>query len=485
MGLEGGVDYTPLLTISTIQFENEVVNTVATSLIVVFLLTNLGSIINRLVFISDKTQFNYRSFLRAFIFMHSDDITRLAYWWKGKNPYLSLLNPGGSGGGRAQRMLNRVQRRRLLLPVCARILLVVSSIASIALTIPGKKTFSSCGRADYEPQMGSVSPNFSEEPGGVLTRLCRDIPINTKRGDVSSKVSYCSTVLPLDTNALFEESTAVIAGYWEQGGLLISGYTVNGRSNLVLSFVEWQRGVNGNIYRSHIRQWSPERHLGVCAEGISRDRNRACTIQSTRNDSIQGVGVTLGLLSCDDAPDLQSGSSLVAGAVRDSLGWVKFRSTIQRSKLTGGEFRIPQQRECPVVISVERPVVNIVPLLVALVMMYTLNYAVNETVSHKGDIMDALFLLVKETLGHDCTSNPLEDSGGEKEVDVLQLQRFECADGRSAHIGFLRGRGDRVVEEFSDGKLVHQCYQTRAQGPRVPEVAERVEGRQRMCGLCR
>lgn len=490
MGLERGLDYTPLLTISTIQFENEVVNTVVTSLIVVFLLTNLGSIVNRLVFMSDKSQFNYRSFVRAFIFMHSDDITRLVYWWSGRNPYLSLLNPSAAGSARAQRMLNRVQRTRLLLPLFARILLVVASIASIALTIPGHKTFSSCDRADYEPEMRSVSDNFTAEPSGLLTRLCRDIPITTKRGDVTSRVSYCSTVLPTQQRpeqGTSAESPAVIAAYSQQRGLIISGYTANGRSNLVLSFVEWQSGSDGSVYRSHIRAWSADRHLAVCAEGISRGTRRDCTVQSMQNATIEGVDVTLGFLSCSSVPDvdLQKASLFVAGAVRDSLTWVKYARTIQRSKLTNGQFDVPRQSECPVVISVERPVVNIIPLLVAWVMMYTLNYAVSETVSHKGDIMDALFLLVKETLGHDCTSNPLEDSGGEKEVEVLQLQRFECVDGRSAHIGFLRGKDDRVVDEFSDGKLVHQCFQTRVHGPRVPEVAEHVAGRQRACGLCR
>ncbi|CAN8062111.1 unnamed protein product [Agarophyton chilense] len=457
-----GIDFTPHFTISTLQFQSEALNTIATSLLTTLLIANLGSIINRLVFLTHRDYFSYSSFARSFVFLNSDDPLRLWFWIRGRYDFRANNRPPAH---------HRMCKRYVITPLCARMAILFVSIGSIALALPSEKRLNACSRGDYTIIQSELSaqPNVSPQE---LLRVCSQIPLKTDLGTVRSTASYCSFMttpgdIPSLTNlaSLMENLTTmgvIGAGYFKESGLLLSIIVSGDRIQAISSFVEWKTE-NNDLYHSVLPYWNSERHLKSITDGLTQALEKECNVLSTSLEDMGDDSLLVGLVDCTF--DANFAIRYVSASVRESLRFQKKERLALRT-LAKGDSISEARRICAVDISVSRPLLNIVPLFVGVVIAFCLNLAVVVSVSRHGNAMDAAFHLVREVLGHDTGANPLQISARKKEEGSIPLRKFVCADGVSAHIGFVQGLGDVVVEEFSSGRTVGRCMQVACQGPR-------------------
>jgi len=65
----------------------EILNVLISSLLVTFILVNIGTIVTKLVQLTFRKRFSFKSYRRYMIFAHSDDLIRLLFWARGRYAY--------------------------------------------------------------------------------------------------------------------------------------------------------------------------------------------------------------------------------------------------------------------------------------------------------------------------------------------------------------------------------------------------------------
>eukprot|EP00178_Gracilaria_changii_P012745 TRINITY_DN35_c0_g1_i2.p1 TRINITY_DN35_c0_g1~~TRINITY_DN35_c0_g1_i2.p1 ORF type:complete len:482 (+),score=60.99 TRINITY_DN35_c0_g1_i2:311-1756(+) len=473
MTLTDGIDVTPQSTLSTIQFQSEVLNTVVTSLLTTLVIANLVSVINRLIFLSRQDHFSYRAFARSYVFLNSDDPLLLLHWLRGRYHFRQTNHSPAH---------HRIRKRRLIAPLFARLCMLVVSISSIALALPSEKRLDACSRGDHTVVLMPPA-NRPVLTAQQMFQVCSQIPLETRLGTVRSTASYCSfAVTPGDISALqnlaslgqnFPGFGFIGAGYSNATGMLISMIYSGDRMEAIASFVQWDTE-NGDRYHSLLPSWNARQHLEVLARGVSSSSGQECSILLSVDHNTEDMSLSVAQLSCTfDASDAIRYAS---ASLRESLSFQKDDTLALRARsIEGSDFRM--ERRCAVDVTVTRPLINIVPLLIGLTMAFFLNIVVMLLVSRYGNAMDSAFHLVREVLGHDTSANPLQISTSGEDVERVALRKFVCADGISGHMGFVHGAGDRVVERFEDRIRVGRCMQVSCRGPRfVCELCEKGSG---------
>lgn len=162
-------------------------------------------------------------------------------------------------------------------------------------------------------------------------------------------------------------------------------------------------------------------------------------------------------------------SERVEAYLRGSIVWEKRLETQKRIKVVKDLFTAYDD-DCPIEIVVTRPIVNILPLTIMLALWFIVNLAVSYTVSKHGNALDSAFHLIKETLGHDSTSNPLESNLGRNELSHLKLHNWKCTSGGGGHVGFIGREGDIPVEDFESDIVVGGCAHTKADLKRAVDL---------------
>eukprot|EP00178_Gracilaria_changii_P012748 TRINITY_DN35_c0_g1_i6.p1 TRINITY_DN35_c0_g1~~TRINITY_DN35_c0_g1_i6.p1 ORF type:complete len:481 (+),score=52.81 TRINITY_DN35_c0_g1_i6:77-1519(+) len=472
MTLTDGIDVTPQSTLSTIQFQSEVLNTVVTSLLTTLVIANLVSVINRLIFLSRQDHFSYRAFARSYVFLNSDDPLLLLHWLRGRYHFRQTNHSPAH---------HRIRKRRLIAPLFARLCMLVVSISSIALALPSEKRLDACSRGDHTvvlmPPANRPVLNAQEN-----FQVCSQIPLKTRLGTVRSTASYCSSAITFgdipgqqDLASAAQNISSfgfIFANYDNTIGKLTSVIISGDRLEAFSSFVKWDTE-NGDRYHSLLPSWNGRQHLEALARGVSSSSRHDCSILGF-NDNTDGTSSLLAELSC--AFDASVAVRYASASLRESLSFRKHETLSLRARLIEG-LGSRLERRCAVDVTVTRPLINIVPLLIGLTMAFFLNIVVMLLVSRYGNAMDSAFHLVREVLGHDTSANPLQISTSGEDVERVALRKFVCADGISGHMGFVHGAGDRVVERFEDRIRVGRCMQVSCRGPRfVCELCEKGSG---------
>lgn len=451
MAVDDSIDYTPQFTFSTLQFENETVNLIVTSLIAVLILSNIGSIISKLVYFTRETSFSYDSWLRAFIFANSDNPIRILSWIFRGYVYRDK---------KWKRFTHKLCPGRLFFPLLARITVLLVSIGSIAITIPSEKRINVCNTVDYVLTFDQTRANFSDLPNSV----CLNIPLTSKRGSVLASAAYCTC--PIGDDSVPIEGSGVAVFRDEKEGRLRTIVYSRGKAHGIASYVEWkltddEKVKKGRVYRTDV---SPEgskldqvSHAEIAIRAIS-DSHQGCnrgTPQSSTDtkDGIYGYRVPL---ECDF--DVAKESDAVSSYLRNALSWVRTdEDELQRLVLEDTVSKVgAATKDCPIEVSVQRPFVNIAPLTLVLVGIFLINIFVSIFVGKHGNALDAGFHIIKEALGHDCTSNPLELPVDREEIRKVQLRKWRCNEGGS-YVGFIGRHCDRAVNEFENDATICSC----------------------------
>lgn len=329
-------------------------------------------------------------------------------------------------------------------------------MASIAITIPREKRLNFCERADYEPVLDSLRSGAEPDEDGMFRPVCENVRLGTRLGSVRSSVQYCSTQIGSSISQPTLGMTAISVGYRQSGGDLISVVISEGQGFLLSHYVEWRRQQNGptdEVLRSEFAEWSPKRHIRIVHEAIERVVGKGrceLDLDALQEIPVAGIDAVAAFMTCTvNTVEVQR---YVSGYMRSALQWNRSNKVVSRINASGESVKLSSSDQCPIEVTVTRPVVNIVPLAVIMMLMFTINIATGITVARHGDVLDAAFHLVKEVMGYDCTSNPLEEciGDGKREaggggVELAEIRRYECADGVGRHVGFLRGDGCKVI----------------------------------------
>lgn len=435
------IDITPELTLSTIQFSSETVNTIVSSILVVLILVNFNSVVHKLVSLTHRNHFNYASYLRSYIFSSSDDPSRLISWLKGENSYLPEHWP---------QTKKKVVRSRLFYPLLARTLIFVLSIGSIALTIPGNREFNNCGAGDFTPRI-----NFGGDSGDrVANSICSSTDLFTARGETNSTLNFCADSLFEMPDGITINSENTVVVHYDDDKAQVSTFFANDGSDIrgFAFYLEWTKSSRSKLRSRFLEdELDVESHFAWALQALNLDeRSNKCAFDETLQSKTEsGNSYTASrTVNCSINPQIaRTDAEYVA---RTGLQWVRMDTLQSRVEVTAGE----DDRDyadfggCPYTVSVSRPIVNLVPLAVALVMVFTFNLAVGFTIADRGDINEVSYHIMKEALGLDITCNPLQESAGNERgvggshLPLIEFQEFNCPDGTSAHGGFFVGEGD-------------------------------------------
>lgn len=454
MAVDDVIDYTPEYSFSTLQFESEVVNLIITSLIAVFILSNIGSIISKFVYFTRETSFNYNSWLQAFIFANSDNPVRIITWIFRGYVYRQDL----------KRFPNKLRLQRLFVPLLARFTILFFSILSIAITLLSEKRISVCNESDYFLTLDPTKATFSNLPNSI----CLNIPLASTRGSVLASAAYCTC--PLGEQV--ERSDSGVAVYRdEKEGRLRTILFSGGFAAGTASYVEWKR-TDDEKYRTVISYRTDmssngngasidqEIHADIVIRALSAS-NEGCTrgVPEIGRNPEEGIyRYLVPLLGCDF--DTEKEIDVVNSHLRNALTWVRTTDEPKRLVLEGTFSKTGNVTGvCPIEVSVQRPLVNIAPLVCGLLGIFLINILVSIFVNRHGNALDAGFHIIKEALGHDCTSNPLEQPVDRKEVNVVHLQNWIC-NGGGSYVGFTGRHCDRVVDKFEKDTTICSCVNT-------------------------
>eukprot|EP00737_Agarophyton_chilense_P001459 gb/GEZJ01001640.1/.p2 GENE.gb/GEZJ01001640.1/~~gb/GEZJ01001640.1/.p2 ORF type:complete len:238 (-),score=25.64 gb/GEZJ01001640.1/:5439-6152(-) len=218
-------------------------------------------------------------------------------------------------------------------------------------------------------------------------------------------------------------------------------------------------------------------HLDTIAHAFRSASGQDCHIvhRSIEKVHIAGVEVATYWAKLDCQFDIFKVFPYVSVAMRERMSFQKQDETALKLQVLPGPNREGKIHQvCAVDLTVTRPIVNIVPLLIGLAMAFCLNMATSFWALHHDDALSAAFHIVREILGHDTTANPLQKNRVLDEVEKVALKKFVCSDGGSAHVGFVQGLGDTAVDQIHGGRRVCRCQQVARQGPRfvVEELPE-------------
>lgn len=458
MAVHDKIEVTPPFTFSTIQFEDEIVNTIVLSLIAVLILTNIGSVVTKLVYFTREKRFNYNSFLRAFIFANSDDPVRIIGWISKAYVY-------------RQRHWHRNPQRyrpgRLFLPLFARFAILVCSIASIAITVPGEKQLTGCERGDYALRIDPAEARGSPiRPQGV----CVNVPMTTRRGSVRSAVSYCDC--PIDASIDSIGSAVLVTHDVDVGEMrvvVVSNRTIRGKK----IYVEWKPKLDSKrTFRTNLRRTISARDVAVVAVRAICNRLSSCEVLRT-NELEDGFFILVSPLF-NPTQKIEEVSSFI----RSSLFWVRTERAQRRIVFNGATRDDELTDDCPIDIRITRPIVNIVPLSIVMVVWCGINILVSIAVMKHSNAFDAGFHLVKEALGHDTTSNPFEMASDRDEIMAVELRKWlcttHCGNDTGGHVGFIGRAGDIPLAkdaDFDDGLIVGECSRAEVELARARDLA--------------
>lgn len=447
MAVDQALDVTPPFTISTTQFNNETLNVIITSLLVVLILANIGSAISKLVYFTRETSFNYESWLRAFIFANSDDPLRLIQWARKRYVYRDM------GWTRRPQVF---RKRRMVVPLLARLVVLVCSIASVAITIPNEKKLEGCTGRGYKIRLDDSDAEYKEGPEGV----CTTIPLKSSRGTVRSTASFCECTsagrLQNDGDDDEEDSYVYASHNKEDGALVIEVLLSNGTAHPFESrvfYAEWRRADDDfTVFRTNISaSLSPRETTDVLLRGL------LTTGSCTATDEVSKVGTDgiQQLVKCDPGLNVTEEMPKLVGYLRSSLKWEEKGEQADWIQVNPNG-NLSRSTECPITVTISRPIVNMVPLAIALVIWFGINVIVSHVVRNHGNALDAGFHIIKEILGHDTTSNPLEEAKDRKEITEIELRNWRCSGG-GGHVGFIGRHGDVPVPSFDKSIVVGEC----------------------------
>lgn len=444
------LDVTPAFTFTTIQFSSDVLNTIIASLITVFILVNIGSAVSKLVYFTRTTAFSYKSWLRAFIFANSDDPLRVLAWLARKYVY---RDPSWN------RYENRKRPSRLFLPLLARAIILIASVASVAVTVPSVRDMEGCVNNDY---FLTYDPSIKAIPERVLRTQCVDVPLSTDRGQVTSTAAYCvclDSLFPQDDDD--PPSTRVKITPDTATGRIFTQVANKTIRAAYYFYVEWKpanSSLDGRTFRSDLtRTLDLTAHADLILD-IARMPQfggvagcEKITSTETDSDGIVSFDLNCEVKALEILPPIEA-------YLRSAMKWQRLKRGVLQSRieLQGDSLSGSQTETCPLEIKITRPLVNIVPLTVMLVIWVIINIIVSFAARRHGNALDAGFHVIREALGHDCTSNPLEKCTEREEKTRLPLRKWRCGTG-GAHYGFIGRAGDVPVEEFDENTIVSGC----------------------------
>ncbi|KAI0557410.1 hypothetical protein FGB62_305g06 [Gracilaria domingensis] len=433
------IRFYPRASLSTIQFENDTLNNIAAGIITTVIISSLGSIINRLVALSKRDVFSFNSFTRAFLFNNSDDPLLIWSWLRGRYDFR------GNDGSHTSL---KVEYKLLIAPLAARCTILVISIGSIALALPSEKSLDACSGGDYTVHL---EPPTTVTSGSRLSLFehCPPLKLESSVGKVRSSLSLCSFYFPsVDSQSEYEivqfmESEgipgAIAASYDTQTGIVISTL-YSGKEIILMGMMVHWRLSNGDILHSLFADYNSTLHLSVLADGISHAVNSSCEIkQAVFPDSDGDDSRSFGTLDCSFVPEDMAGQ--VVSALTSSIRFRK-QDDIAQPVLKYSATSSVKERICGTEVTISSPLVNIVPLLIAAVISFTLNKIIKIVLSSREDVTHLGFHIVRELLGHDTSANPLQKDKAQQADDRVNMRRYICADGMSAHVGFVEGDGD-------------------------------------------
>ncbi|CDF34775.1 unnamed protein product [Chondrus crispus] len=444
---------TPDFSFSTVQTSSDIINALIISLLTVFVISNILSVTSKLIFSSREKSFEYLSWVRSFIFVNSDDPIRIFSWiWH----RYSYKEKG------CTRYRNEIQLRRLVLPLLARLFILVTAITSVAISIPSEKRLSGCEKGDFRIQM---DPNV-RKPAPDLNRVCADIPLTTTLGKVRSRVSYCSCLVDFGSNVPVSKGEGGIITITTASGQLWTALVSKNNTAASAFYIQWvkdrrQRDNDKSLLFTNVEKIDSDDHLQVIANALRSETVQQCTAKGT-SDKLPSEDNSLiakaQILDCDFDP--LSLIARVQAYVTGSLTLNKLRrgemdNRLELNPLTG---EVRETAACPIDVVVSRPIVNILPLALMLVLWGIINVLVSIYTSRRGNAFDMGFHIIKEALGHDTTSNPLEENSNRGEAMELPLRKWRCGAG-AAHEGFIGRDGDVPVQGFDSFTNVCGCTQ--------------------------
>lgn len=460
MTVLANLDVTPPATFSTLQSRSDVVNAVIVALLTVFIISNIVSVVTKLVYDSQELSFSYATLLRAFIFINSDDPLRLISWLRHNYTYKDRA---------AARYRNALKLARLLWPLFARLIILVVSIASVAIAVPGTKQLPACA-PDHRLVIDASAP----APAAPLNRLCADLPLRTRLGQLRSSASYCSCA----TSFSFKPEELESVGSLVEGrGLIFTQYVDGERFSVIFSrglgaahqfYVAWKRDATDQApLFSDLANLDSDALIDVISAALSQSTRQDCSVAS-RSENEDDPSARLALVNCEF--DTGALIPVVESYVTNALKWVPLPSGTVDVRLDKAAAS-PATGECPVTVLVSRPIVNILPLGLTLILLVVVNILVSVYTSRRGNAFDAGFHLIKEALGHDTTSNPLEENTDRQEVMELPLRKWRCGRG-AAHMGFIGREGDVPVAGFDAATNVCGCNRVATEIERAAAAPE-------------
>eukprot|EP00177_Eucheuma_denticulatum_P004859 GFKZ01008819.1.p1 GENE.GFKZ01008819.1~~GFKZ01008819.1.p1 ORF type:complete len:479 (+),score=39.36 GFKZ01008819.1:336-1772(+) len=452
MVVDDPLDFTPNFTMSTLQTSSEVANLIINSVLVVLVLINIGSAVSKLVYITKPGRIWYSSWLRGFIFANSDDPLRIISWMMRRYIY---RDP------KYERYPNRLRLKRLLWPLLARGLVFIVSVASIAVTIPTDKMLDGCQNGDYRVVFDVTNPN----PDLPRQPICSEIPLTSKLGSPLSKAVSCVCPAPLVPTESFAEDTAdsrdvifvstSINSVSQEMVIFIATFQ---RSEAFQFFIEWRPEDRPNLaFRSQIDEGLTPREFSNLVTSWFLSDHDDC--EPVGEDTEDGAFI-FKTFSCR-SQDISADGARMESRLRDSISFervpeIQERREVFKVATSGDDLTGFPSTECVVPIIVSRPIVNMAPMAIILLIWVTINVIISLVSRRYDNALDAAFHLVKEALGHDSTSNPLEDCTEKKERKHLKLRNWQCGAG-GFHRGFLGRRGDVALDEFDEFAVVSGC----------------------------
>lgn len=438
MAVGDELDFTPPPTMSTIQTSNDVANVVINSLLIVFILININSAVSKLIHLTQNATFSYESWLRSFIFASSDDPLRILSWVLRKYVYRE---------SDWRRYPNKRRLRRLFLPLLARILVLIVSMISIAITIPQDKVLSGCASGDYKIVLNETNA----DPRVTVNSICTEIPLKSSRGIPNATASYCACPNEINIPSPPLGSAGVATDVASAEAWSITTY-VKDKGSGIWFYVEWKRGdVPNKSYRSELSTVINKQKLHDLVSAWFEEDNPNCLVA-------QRFSTNHTQWDCTEDVDVELTSNRIVSRLTSAIEWNPTDDIQRRSERSDfvDNSASSKTTECPVPIIVSRPIVNMVPLAIMLAVWIAINVAISAYASRRNNALDAGFHIVKEALGHDTTSNPIETCTERDEITKLKLRKWRCGGG-GTHVGFIGRAGDVPVEKFDDIVVVCGC----------------------------
>ncbi|PXF41765.1 hypothetical protein BWQ96_08515 [Gracilariopsis chorda] len=240
---------------------------------------------------------------------------------------------------------------------------------------------------------------------------------------------------------------------------------VSSKKVVVLGFgVKWAMP-NGDVFHSKVSNYESYVHLGVLADAVRQPNNSTCEIRRVEPISDSANGVVMASLDCAFPPEKVLNTVLVA--VTKSLHLQEQEEVALRHRTFANGSSVMDSRTWAAEITIKRPLMNLILLVIGAVAAFAVNKTTAALLSSRADVTHLGFHMVRELLGHDTRANPLQHGKEQEQDQRVTMQRFVCINGESAHVGFMEGDGDRVVQHLENIRHVACCSQIACEGRRL------------------